>query len=305
MCHCFSEFFGGKYFINNNTVTLIKYLGNFDREVVIPRKIDGKLVTKIAGSTFKLVSDVSSIYIPDSILEIGDNRLFVGREIALLGNCKHLKTITVDINNQHYSSNSGVLFDKNQTWMIFYPIGKPDADYTIPNTVVYISDEVFGSDMYKNKNLKHLNISSNVQKIDEGGFGGFGGFASNCKNLQTINVFENNPFYSSIDGVLFDKSKSTLIRCPMGKDGYYIVPYAVVKIEAFAFAGCEHIRGIFIPDCTKEIGLRAFSFLNESDLVIWGNSNSYACEYAKEHDLKFMDKNKNRFLFNRYFGGNK
>ena len=39
-----------------------------------------------------------------------------------------------------------------------------------------------------------------------------------------------NSVYSSVDGVLFDKSQTTLIQCPGGKAGSYTIPNSVTSI---------------------------------------------------------------------------
>lgn len=293
-----------EYFINNNTATLIKYLSSNSLEcgVWIPREINGKLVKKISKEIHNSICYYSYIHIPDGVVQIGDmdDCLDDSAEVLLFSKCEYLKDIDVDKNNQHYSSNDGVLFDKNETKLIFYPVGKFDTDYKIPDKVVAIQDDAFGNNLYKNKNLKYLDIPSNVEYIGQG----HKGFANNCQNLQAINVSNDNPFFSSIDGILFDKSKNVLIRCPVGKNGYYVVPDTVTEMAYDAFSNCIYIKGILIPDSVKEISFMAFDG-HSDDLVVWGNTGSYACEYAKQNNLKFMDKNKNRFLFNRYFGGDK
>lgn len=38
-----------------------------------------------------------------------------------------------------------------------------------------------------------------------------------CKNLTEINIDDDNPQYSSEDGMLYNKDKTQLIRCPIAK----------------------------------------------------------------------------------------
>ncbi|MCF7848474.1 MAG: leucine-rich repeat protein, partial [Kiritimatiellales bacterium] len=58
-----------------------------------------------------------------------------------------------------------------------------------------------------------------------------------CHNLQVITVDPLSLSYCSIDGILFDKNITVLIRCPEVKSGNYTIPDGVVQIEALAFAG--------------------------------------------------------------------
>jgi len=60
-----------------------------------------------------------------------------------------------------------------------------------------------------------------------------------CYKLMEINVDEANTVYSSIDGVLFNKDKTRLIRYPEGKEGkIYLVPSSVKIIGDYAFCEC-------------------------------------------------------------------
>ena len=84
--------------------------------------------------------------------------------------------------------------------------------------------------------------------------------------MSSITVHHNNPSYTSVNGVLFNKDKTTLIQYPAGRhgdfptdlyEGYYI-PETVVKIGEGAFAYCENLIFIAMPDSLTEIGEYAF-----------------------------------------------
>jgi len=55
-----------------------------------------------------------------------------------------------------------------------------------------------------------------------------------------------NSFYSSVDGVLFNKSQTTLIQYPGGKAGAYIIPGSVTSI-GIAFSRCTNLTSVTIP----------------------------------------------------------
>lgn len=67
-----------------------------------------------------------------------------------------------------------------------------------------------------------------------------------------------NETYSSTDGVLFDKDRTTLIRCPPGKKGSYAVPAGVTHIEGYAFSDCTGLTEVTIADSVTSIGECAF-----------------------------------------------
>lgn len=104
-----------------------------------------------------------------------------------------------------------------------------DADVYIPETidgytVINIGSSMFG--LYRDS-IKSITIPSTVENIL-------------CRidsvNLQAINVDSNNKFYSSMDGVLYDKNKDKLIRVPYDYQvETFTVPNSVKIIGSYAF----------------------------------------------------------------------
>ena len=78
-----------------------------------------------------------------------------------------------------------------------------------------------------------------------------------CSSLTAIAVNAANSFYTSVNGVLFDKSVSTLIQCPAGLAGNYTVPTGVATIGSDAFADCG-LTNVTIPSSVTTIGIYAF-----------------------------------------------
>jgi hypothetical protein len=79
---------------------------------------------------------------------------------------------------------------------------------------------------------------------------------SGCKDLISITVDPRNTVYSSLDGALFDNSRTTLIR---GRGDSYAIPESVTIIEDAAFEGCLSLTNVTIPDSVTSIGGWAFS----------------------------------------------
>ncbi len=91
----------------------------------------------------------------------------------------------------------------------------------------------------------------------------------NLDKLKNITVSENNPEYSSIDGVLFNKNKTALICCPQGKEGAYAIPDGVEHFaDAYVFFGCKLLTEIFIP-ASMESNFGFYGYRN----FIWSCSN--------------------------------
>jgi hypothetical protein len=159
-----------------------------------------------------------------------------------------MTAITVDPRNETFSSVEGALFDKGTNKLLRCPEGKGGA-YAIPNSVTAMASDA----LLACTTLTNFTISAFLTAIDESAF-----FA--CPNLLAIRVDTNNPTFASFEGVLFDKSRKRLIKCPQGRTGAYAVPDGVVTIEAFAFESCVGLRSVSIPNSATSMGYAAFIF---------------------------------------------
>jgi hypothetical protein len=80
-----------------------------------------------------------------------------------------------------------------------------------------------------------------------------------CHDLSEIIVDKANPYYSSVDGVLFDREKTAIICCPVEVAGNYVIPSGITVIGKGAFQGCGKLTGIVIPESVTIIGEYAFN----------------------------------------------
>lgn len=118
----------------------------------------------------------------------------------------------------------------------------------IPDSVTYIGEGSFQSCL----KLTEINIPASVTTIDDMAF-------SSCNSLTAINADINNPAYSSVDGVLFNKDADKIIAYPNKKSDIYTVPDGVTAIGNCAFSGCSELTEIIIPSSVNSIGSYAFS----------------------------------------------
>ena len=80
-----------------------------------------------------------------------------------------------------------------------------------------------------------------------------------CDNITAFEVERGNEYFSSIDGILFDKAQTTLVRCPGGKQGKLVIPDGVTIIGDGAFHNCKYLTGkLTIPSSITTISDGAF-----------------------------------------------
>lgn len=78
-------------------------------------------------------------------------------------------------------------------------------------------------------------------------------------NVKAFIVPESNPYYKTIDGILYTKDGDTLIRCPKNKPGDIVIPDTAKYIMPGSFSGCE-MQSVSIPGSILDIGAEAFSY---------------------------------------------
>ncbi len=218
----------------------------------------GDKVTRIGMNAFCDCA-LTAVSIPASIVSIGGGAFY---------GCRKLTAINVASGNPNYASLNGVLFDKTKTTLCECPEGKQGA-YSVPDSVTGILDFAFQECIgltsitvpdsvasigwyafYECSGLTSVSIGSSAAEIGNFAFNG-------CSSLTAINVASGNPNYASLNGVLFDKAKTTLIKYPGGKQGAYTIPASVTKIEDEAFYGCWGLKSVTIPDTVAKIGINS------------------------------------------------
>ena len=115
--------------------------------------------------------------------------------------------------------------------------------------------------------LACFNIPKSTIYISEDAF-------ENCTSLQNFIVDNNNSSYCDIDGVLFNKSITKLIKYPSAKpDTEYIIPSSVIEIADEAFAHCVSLKSIIC----------------KQDLICIGNHTFNECTNLTNCSIKLMD----------------
>lgn len=162
-----------------------------------------------------------------------------------------------------------------------------DTCVTVPEGVRVIGDGAFS----KCENLQKIIIPEGVRVIENGAFCGCknlqeielpaslntiegGSVFLGCKNLRTINVSPDNPYFSSEEGFLFNKNKTVLLYMFQRKETVS-VPDGVEYISESAFKWQVGVKEITIPDSVTEIAEDAFESCSELCKISLSPNNPY------------------------------
>ena len=101
-------------------------------------------------------------------------------------------------------------------------------------------------------NLTEITLSSTVESM------GHKAIYSNA-SLTAIHVAEDNPYYSSLDGMLFNKDQTQLLEVPITVTEVTI-PEGITSISDSTFSNCKYLSSVTLPDSLTSIGEYAFAF---------------------------------------------
>lgn len=224
-------------------------------------------VATVKNSAIRFCANLKQINIPASVTSI--NNYFEG--------CHKLERIAVHEQNQNYASLDGVLFNKDLTILYRFPQNHHLTEYAIPDGVLQIAEYAFSQSA-----LRKVALSSSVKDI---------ALFEECYELEEINVHSQNLFFSSVQGVLFDKTTERLLQYPQARKGNqksqqeayyeYTLPLGVKIIAANAFNECRYLNKVILP--SSLIIIEDYAFNN-----YYGNFNLYEVEFEKGSLLKSM-----------------
>ena len=208
-------------------------------DVVIPSEHKGLPITNIDSSAFNGCGFLKSVVIPETVTSIGSWAfgycvLLTSVKIpASVSSINHqafeespsLTMIEVDKDSKYFQSIDGNLYTKDGKELIKYAPAKQDTSFVLPASVE--------------------TIKSNALWM--------------CRFLTNIEVSQNNKYYKSIDGNLYSKDETKLIKYAIGKkDVSFSIPDTVDMVFGEAFLGCTSLESIEIPNSVTWIGGGAF-----------------------------------------------
>ena len=258
--------------------TLINYpQGKSGSEYTVPDS-----VTSLEAYSFFNCDSLERVFIPDSVTQIGDCAFYECSNLTEIPIPKTIKSI-----------GNGVFENCEKLTSII-----------IPDTVTSIEERAF----YCCSEMTSIFIPASVSSIGNNAFG-------NCDKLKEITVSDDNKYYTSKEGVLFDKSMTKLICYPEGKEGTsYTIPESVTSLEPYALQGSSlntiqlpnkltliregalsymsGISSINIPENVTDIEPNAFAFSGLTEIKVDENNKHYA-----DKDGVLFDKNLSTLIY--------
>ncbi|MBO4539125.1 MAG: leucine-rich repeat domain-containing protein [Clostridia bacterium] len=210
-----------------NKVVRIDYV--MEKHGVVWEKNEEKPITSVKKYAFCCDNDVEIIYIGKTVTEI--------EELAFYS-CKNLQAVLVDPENPAYLSENGILYNKDKTELILFPISY--VDYA-ENTLAQTTGE--------EKTMEYT-LPETVKKIGPLGF-------AYAKGLTKVNL---SPNLKSLGTLAFFRCESL---------GEISLPKGLTTIGSDAFSYCKKLTYMYIPASVTEIGHHAFyecSGLSEIDV---------------------------------------
>ena len=164
------------------------------------------------------------------------------------------------------------------------------TDVILPSTLQSIQKEAF-----QDCALETIEIPASVTEIGENVFIG-------CANLKEIRVAADNPNYSSIDGVLYNKDGTELIYCPEGKTGTLVLPLQTERVYRGAFTRTSLLAVVVHNDALEidawafnswatgySVGANLYTSVGRNPMYLYANRGSTTEAYAREYEQMFVE----------------
>ena len=304
------------------TIKITDYPDTETGEITIPGTIVGKPVTRIGEAAFYHCDGLTRITLPENLTQIyreafeycsGLTTLTIPASVTSIGD-RAYSACTLD--SVFFESNAPTMgltsLGSTNELSVYYRDGKTDftspwhgyttktytgpLSFTVTEEKVSITDcltsesgdfitpvRIVGKPVvvfeeyvfYQCNNLTSISIPSTATTLDRYTF-------SQTDALTEYRVASENPVYSSLDGVLFNKTQTELLNYPEGKAGDYVVPDTITSIAGQAFYSSAHVYSVVIPESvTTFSGQLAFGncsrlqqavFLGDAPYFSFGNT---------------------------------
>ncbi len=248
----------GYSYLESKDGVIITGIDSNNSYISVPTTLSGKNVIGI-NSLGNAQETVKNLVIPNGIKFISSNifsssdlmleTLCLGKDIAdfnaqMLECCPNLKNVYVDSENQYYTDDDGVLYNKSKSKLVWYPLGRS----------------------------KKIELSSYIED--------FSVLELGCYSDYSISFVGEGGNYITEDGVTYNADKTYIIFCDKEKSGSYIMPDSVLNIRNSAFKNCKSLTEVSISDSVAEIMYATFAGCDSLKNIDLPNNLNSLNDYA-------------------------
>ena len=241
-----------------------KYTGN-KSIVVVPEG-----VTELAPCLFWDNQVIEEVILPDTLVNISGDTFYnsaslkkvnIPKNVKFMGNNPFAGCPNIEVINEspYFNLVDGILYNRDFTRLIYYPISKKDDRYEIKEGCRILGKHSF----YLCDNLKEVVIPSSIIKLENNPFSG-------CNQITLNN---KSSYYHVEDSVIYDRDYSSVIGCLNSIDTDCLVLKDVKRICRNSFWNCKGIRKIVFPKTLEDIGYNPF--VSCSNIEFESNSDKY------------------------------
>lgn len=241
-----------------------KYKGN-KKKVEVPEG-----VTELAPCLFWDNQIIEEVILPESLINISGDTFYnstnlkkvnIPKNVKFMGNNPFAGCPNIVVTNEspYFNLVDGVLYNKDFTRLIYYPISKTNERYEIKEGCRILGKHSF----YLCDNLKEVVIPSSIIKLENNPFSG-------CTKINLINKSE---YYHIDDSVIYDKDYSSVIGCLNSINTDCLVLKDVKRICRNSFWNCKGIKKIVLPETLESIGYNPF--VSCSNIEFESSSKNY------------------------------
>jgi uncharacterized protein YjdB len=238
-------------------------------------------VTAIGAYAFSHFSKLKAVDIPETVITIGINSFLFCESLTSIAIpasttdihdlfaqlCYALTDIVVHPSNKNYSSDNGVLFNKDMKRLVVYPIGKT-GKYVIPDTV-----QIIGENAFFYAKISSVTIPASVTSISIDAF-------YSCSLLTEIVNQKPAPQIISAYSFRNINFSNCVLMVPASSINAYktVAEWSVftniVAFDAGLTFGDEEI--FLLPNETKTLPVTFTGELTNPNLAVWDSSNPAA-----------------------------
>jgi hypothetical protein len=207
-------------------------------------------VNHLAFHCLRLCDRITGLVLSDTVVSMDANiglpermkTLTVGAALACWDNIAdayHLESVQISQHNPYFQLADGCIYSRDMT--VLYACLSKEATLSIPEGVVTLADTAFAPTIARNDSLTEIRIPSTVNFLT-------GELFRNLPALENVVVAEDNPYYTSSNGLVYTENGVSLILCPQGKTGTISLKIGTATIWRYAFYGQLKASRIVIPE---------------------------------------------------------